>query len=149
MKFYLATALYCLSLTTANAFSAVAPNAAKSAPSLDPVDKTLSDLPKEAAATFDPTAGDNAALQRNNKNEVWVPQVRTYKDILCMNTTQRTHFLTPTFSHFLIHALAARSSPSQPQITRHARNGPRKHCNTLQLHLPTFHSRRRFQPTHS
>lgn len=74
MKFYLATALYCLSLTATNAFSAVAPNAAKAAPSLDPVDKTMSGLPKEAA-TFDPTAGENAALQRNNKNEVWVPQV--------------------------------------------------------------------------
>ena len=27
---------------------------------------------------FDPTEGDNAALKRNNKEEVWVPQVKRY-----------------------------------------------------------------------
>jgi len=62
-------------------FSAVAPKpavaitSAKAPPNMDPVDKTLSDLTEDATA-FDPTAGgDRAAVTRNNKGEVWVPQV--------------------------------------------------------------------------
>lgn len=110
MKFYLATALYCLSVTTANAFSAVAPNAAKAslssggAPSLDPIDKTMSGLPKEETNTFDPTVGENAALQRNNKNEVWVPQVRTVHDMSTRRWQFQYHGLflsSSSFSHSL------------------------------------------------
>lgn len=158
MKFYLATALWCLSLTTADAFSAVAPGAAKAslasggAPNLEPVDKTMSGLPKETNA-FDPTEGENAALQRNNNNEVWVPQVRTRT--LAHNSDTRSYCTDDAFhssglSHTLscTHTYTARQTPPQPQITRYARNGPRKHCHTLQFHIPAFHSRRRLQPTH-
>lgn len=31
----------------------------------------------ESGFDFDPVAGDNPALTRNNKGEVWVQQVRT------------------------------------------------------------------------
>jgi hypothetical protein len=109
MKFYLATALYCLSLTKTNAFSAVAPNAAKMAPSVDPVDKSMTSLPKETNA-FDPTAGENAALQRNNKNEVWVPQVRT-KDVP-YTTTHSLSCLSHNFSPSQLST--ARTTPPKP-----------------------------------
>lgn len=64
-----------------SAFSAVAPKSTTPAtgsklPNLDPVDKTLDGI--DAEGSFDPTDGDNAAIQRNNKDEVWVPQVRKY-----------------------------------------------------------------------
>jgi hypothetical protein len=69
-----------------HAFSAVAPpskpsaTAAKSggAPNLDPVDKSMRgvDGKDESGTVFDPTSGSAAALTRNNKGEVWVPQVR-------------------------------------------------------------------------
>jgi hypothetical protein len=32
-------------------------------------------------STFDPTAGDSPALTRNNKDQVWVPQVRADREI--------------------------------------------------------------------
>ena len=68
----------------AAAFSAVAPKssassaAAKSggAPQMEPVDKRMTGIDKEGS--FDPTEGENPALQRNNKDEVWVSQVRRY-----------------------------------------------------------------------
>jgi hypothetical protein len=63
------------------AFSAVAPQSSvpkstdsKKAQNFEPVDKTLDGI--DAAGSFDPTDGDNAAVERNNKDEVWVPQVR-------------------------------------------------------------------------
>ena len=40
------------------------------------VDKTLSDVDEDAAHdVFDPLSGSEPALIRNNKDEVWVPQV--------------------------------------------------------------------------
>jgi hypothetical protein len=56
---------------TANAFSAVAPKKA-STPATN-IDRTMKGI--DESTDFDPTAGDNAALTRNNKGEVWVPQV--------------------------------------------------------------------------
>ena len=82
MKFSsVAVALAALCAVTVEAFSAVAPpsktkTAAKGgggAPNLDPVDKTMKGLDDETV--FDPTSGSSAALTRNNKGEVWVPQV--------------------------------------------------------------------------
>jgi hypothetical protein len=70
-----------LSLGCATAFSAVAPNSVTTTPAssstnpaFDVVDKTLTGI--DAAGSFDPTDGDYAAVQRNNKDEVWVNQVR-------------------------------------------------------------------------
>ena len=80
MKFYAALSLVALLAGNVSGFSAVAPksssaSAAKGgAPQMEPVDKTLTGIDKEGS--FDPTEGDNPALQRNNKDEVWVPQVR-------------------------------------------------------------------------
>jgi hypothetical protein len=80
MKFYTALSLVALLAGNASAFSAVAPKSSSpaaaqgGAPQMEPVDKTMTGIDKEGS--FDPTEGDNPALQRNNKDEVWVPQVR-------------------------------------------------------------------------
>ncbi len=77
MKFF-ATALFLASSAiSASAFSAVAPvsnGAASASGSPDPVDKSLRGI--DAEGSFDPVDGDNAALTRNNNDEVWVQQVR-------------------------------------------------------------------------
>ena len=45
-------------------------------PSQDPVDKTLDGIDDGAKHDiFDPLEGEQPALIRNNKDEVWVPQV--------------------------------------------------------------------------
>jgi hypothetical protein len=72
--------------STPRAFSAVAPpsKAAKAgsgsggAPNLDPVDKSMGGVDAGNDSAFDPTSGSSAALTRNNKGEVWVPQVRFF-----------------------------------------------------------------------
>lgn len=78
MKFTSA-ALVLLSLTRgAFGFSAVAPKQTSSATATNggatSVDKTLKGIDADSTV-FDPTSGENAALKRNNKDEVWVPQV--------------------------------------------------------------------------
>jgi hypothetical protein len=57
-------------------FSAVAPKATtpKATGNPEPVDKTMRGV--DAAGSFDPTQGENAALKRNSNGEVWVPQAR-------------------------------------------------------------------------
>lgn len=71
MKFITALTLSSI-FAGASAFSAVAPS---NVGSTQPVDKSLKGI-DSAEGVFDPTSGDNAALTRNNKDEVWVPQVR-------------------------------------------------------------------------
>lgn len=77
MKFY--AALLLLTVGQASAFSAVAPPKASSPVSAggssEPVDRSMKGIDSDAAA-FDPTSGDTPALSRNNKDQVWVPQVR-------------------------------------------------------------------------
>jgi hypothetical protein len=58
-------------VNTATAFSAVAPS---NVGNIEPVDKSLKGIDSDES-TFDPTTGGNAALTRNNNDEVWVPQV--------------------------------------------------------------------------
>ena len=70
MKFITALTLSSI-FAGASAFSAVAPNVGNT----EPVDKSLKGI-DSAESVFDPTGGDNAALIRNNNDEVWVPQVR-------------------------------------------------------------------------
>ena len=41
------------------------------------IDKTMRNVDKDDKATFDPTKGDQPALVRNNKDQVWVEQVRS------------------------------------------------------------------------
>lgn len=66
MKF---SGLLFLSLvTSASAFSAVLPKAAN-------IDRSMNDV-DDASQKFDPTEGEASALKRNNKDEVWVQQVR-------------------------------------------------------------------------
>jgi hypothetical protein len=78
MKLYTAFA-FALFAGSASAFSAVAPQKSSApassggAPNLDPVDKSMRGIDK--VKDFDPTEGENPALQRNNKDEVWVSQV--------------------------------------------------------------------------
>jgi hypothetical protein len=75
-------------LTAANAFSPSTQGRAFTAryvatepevstgPSTDPVDKTLTGIDDDAEHdVFDPHAGVDPALTRNNKDEVWVSQV--------------------------------------------------------------------------
>jgi hypothetical protein len=74
------TALTGLAATReSRAFSAVAPpsktTATGGAPNVDPVDKSMRHI-DDGGSVFDPAAGLNAALTRNNKGDVWVPQVR-------------------------------------------------------------------------
>jgi len=40
---------------------------------VEPIDKSMKGI--DEAGSFDPTVGDNCALQRNNEDEVWVAQV--------------------------------------------------------------------------
>lgn len=75
MKF---TALLLVSTTclaaSISAFSAVAPKAGAGAVAKGEIDRSMKGIDEKGS--FDPVEGENAALQRNNKNEVWVPQVR-------------------------------------------------------------------------
>jgi hypothetical protein len=72
-----------LVLSMAGGFSAVAPPSTPKTtsvggiPNLDPVDKTMEGI--DTSNVFDPTDGDNAAVKRNNNEEVWVQQVRVKK----------------------------------------------------------------------
>ena len=78
MKIFATAFLLASSAISASAFTAVAPvfvgSALRMADSPDPVDKSLRGI--DAEGSYDPTAGDNAALTRNNNDEVWVQQVR-------------------------------------------------------------------------
>ena len=56
-----------LLIPSALAFSAVAPK------STQPVDRSMRGIDQDNA--FDPTEGEAPALDRNNKGDVWVPQV--------------------------------------------------------------------------
>lgn len=82
MKFYSVALLIAAWTSGASAFSAVAPESSKistnGSPSLDAVDKTMQGIDNDSA--FDPTAGDSPAVGRNNKDEVWVSQVRQVND---------------------------------------------------------------------
>ena len=81
MKIFATAFFLASSAITASAFTAVAPSSVGSAlrmtDSPDPIDRSLRGI--DAEGSFDPVAGDNAALIRNNNDEVWVPQVRTGK----------------------------------------------------------------------
>lgn len=58
-------------VSAATAFSAVAPQQGAN------IDRSMKKV--DESSTFDPTAGENSALKRNNKDGVWVEQVcRTY-----------------------------------------------------------------------
>jgi hypothetical protein len=94
MKFLSATVLIASLTASASAFSAVAPKspAAKSSS----VDKTLHGVDADPNV-FDPTSGDNPAVSRNNKDEVWVPQV--------CNATQRRPCLVIGDLHCTANAL--------------------------------------------
>ena len=73
MKFFLSTVLAASVVVSSHAFSAVAPKNGAVAASGN-IDRSMKGI--DDAGTFDPTSGDSAALKRNNKDEVWVPQVR-------------------------------------------------------------------------
>lgn len=72
MKF-LSAALFLASLT--NSVGAFSVSTKANGPTVAPVDRTMRTVDSDAN-TFDPTAGDAPALNRNNNGEVWVPQVR-------------------------------------------------------------------------
>ena len=82
MKFIATAFLLASSALSASAFSAVSPpsNGIKS----DPVDKTLRGI--DAEGSFDPTDGENAALSRNNNDEVWNQQVSLNEVSSCLST---------------------------------------------------------------
>jgi hypothetical protein len=73
---FLSAAVFLAAIRNGAAFSAVAPSSVGAAiGNPDPVDKSMRGIDKEPS-TFDPTAGDSPALNRNNMDQVWVPQVR-------------------------------------------------------------------------
>lgn len=74
MKFY--AALLLLTVGQASAFSAVAPPKVSTpvVGGTEPIDRSMKGI--DADGAFDPTEGGSPALQRNNKDEVWVSQVR-------------------------------------------------------------------------
>ena len=83
MKF---TALLLVTLTKAsNAFSPIMESKTGTKlfvlPPSDPVDKTMRGIDTDDS-TFDPTGGENPALARNNKGEVWNKQV-SIKHTIC------------------------------------------------------------------
>ena len=78
MKFFATAFFLASSAISASAFTAVGPasvgSALRMAENPDPIDKSLRGI--DAEGSYDPVAGDNAALTRNNNDEVWVQQVR-------------------------------------------------------------------------
>jgi len=60
-------------VASASAFSAVAPKAGAGAVKKGDIDRSMKGIDEKGS--FDPVEGENAALKRNNKNQVWVPQV--------------------------------------------------------------------------
>ena len=65
---------------SAAAFSAVAPKAGAGAVMKGEIDRSMKGIDENGA--FDPVAGENAALTRNNNGEVWVPQVKSINDLV-------------------------------------------------------------------
>jgi len=108
---------------SANAFSAVAPNGNAAAA----VDHSLKGIDDGAAHdVFDPTAGDNAALTRNNKDDVWVPQrarprrnrkSAAVRAMLRENIVTPANFIYPLFIHEEDFNTAI---PSMPGCERHS-----------------------------
>lgn len=75
MKFCTALILASFANSVA-AFSAVAPPTSVAATGKpEPVDRSMKGIDSDPT-TFDPTEGESPALIRNNKDQVWVPQVR-------------------------------------------------------------------------
>jgi len=74
MKFT-ALLVTCLA-ASASAFSAVAPKAGAGAVKAGDIDRSMKGIDEKGS--FDPTDGENAALKRNNKDQVWVEQVRNW-----------------------------------------------------------------------
>lgn len=125
MKF--TTALILASMaTTASAFSAVAPSSSgASLGNTDPVDKSLRGIDGDDS-TFDPTEGDNAALTRNNNDQVWVPQRArprrnrknaTMRGMVRENIVTPSNFIYPLFIHEEDYNQAI---PSMPGCERHS-----------------------------
>jgi len=83
-----------------SAFSAVAPSSSGSVTgsgSSDEIDRSLRGIDDEAS--FDPTAGENPALKRNNNDQVWVPQrarPRRNRKSATMRAMVRENIITPS-----------------------------------------------------
>lgn len=111
MKFS-ALLIAAFTVTTASAFSAVAPKPSspvkvEAAPSSEPVDKSLKGIDADSS-TFDPTTGENAALTRNNNDEVWVSQRArprrnrkspAVRGMVRENIVTPSNFIYPLFIH--------------------------------------------------
>lgn len=106
---------------TASAFSAVAPNGNAA------VDHSLKGIDDGAAHdVFDPTAGDNAALKRNNKDDVWVPQrarPRRNRKSAAVRAMVRENIVTPSnfiYPLFIHDEDFNTEIPSMPGCERHS-----------------------------
>ena len=129
------TALIFASLAhTASGFSAVVPS---STGTPAPVDKSMRGV-DPPDTPFDPTEGETSALTRNNKDQVWVSQVRYFGRLyrLRLSILFGANLAFPIYP-FLF---TASSSSSQPQKCYHERNGQRKYCHAIQFYLPAFYS---------
>ena len=81
----ISAAVLALSAAYSNAFASIPSSATRSgvlsmaAGNTDPVDRTMKGIDDNLAYdAFDPTAGDNPVVARNNHGGVWVQQVRLW-----------------------------------------------------------------------
>ena len=130
--------LLTLCAASAAAFSAVAPKAGAGAVAKGEIDRSMKGIDKKGS--FDPVEGENAALKRNNNDEVWVPQV----NISGLRIPLIFEFVSNhSGSSKFFTACSASATASQSKVACDAEHGPRKHRNAEQLYLPSFHPRGR------
>ena len=120
-KMKLTLAIAAALIGTASAFSAVAPNGNAA------VDHSLKGIDDGAPHdVFDPTSGDNAALKRNNKDDVWVPQrarPRRNRKSAAVRAMVRENIVTPSnfiYPLFIHDEDFNTEIPSMPGCERHS-----------------------------
>jgi porphobilinogen synthase len=107
MKFCTAL-VFASSIGASSAFSAVSPSTKAAATGYSElVDRSMRGIDSDET-TFDPTAGENPALKRNNLDEVWVPQrarprrnrkSATMRGMVRENIVTPSNFIYPLFIH--------------------------------------------------
>jgi len=124
-----------------DAFSAVVPS--KTAPSLEPIDRTLRDI--DSDSTFDPTSGKNPALTRNNNDEVWVSQrarPRRNRKSPAIRAMVRENIVTPSnfiYPLFIHDEDFNTPIPSMPGCERHSLDSMLKEVGeSYELGVKTF-----------
>ena len=101
MKIWISS-LALLFSSNVEAFSAIAPSSVDTKVSSDDaIDRSLKGVGTSDDA-FDPTSGDGAALTRNNKDEVWVSQVRQLHPLSFLSSMNMMFSSFLNMSHFFV-----------------------------------------------